>query len=94
MIYQLDKTYFYDLPYGQDAGQGAGQGLRKRNTFFETYRNTILENGESEEPRVEVENINDFLSMRVENYLVMLIELLQRHIAVREEHYKQTLKSR
>ena len=54
----------------------------------------MVENGESEEPRVEVENINDFLSMRVENYLVMLIELLQRHIAVREEHYKQTLKSR
>jgi hypothetical protein len=79
LIYQLDKTYFYNFSLDQDAGQA----MTRRNTFFEAYRNTSMD---AEQPsqqsslKSQYESINDFLSMKVENYLVLLIELLQRHM--------------
>jgi hypothetical protein len=100
LIYRLDKTYLYsffksaflneDSPHFQRINQ-----LQKATSFDPEAANESKYLRQSYFGRLQVvqyEKINDFLFSKIENYLVLLLELLQRLIVteqVRWEHIQR-----
>jgi hypothetical protein len=66
LVYKLDKSYL--SPNSDNSHKDS------RNTFYENYRNTLQDAEDNDSPTSpHFEAINNFLSLKIEGYLVLLI---------------------